>query len=67
MNEAARMKLHIATNSMVIAQKRHQTFIKKLEEFIPGRVCTGMFGANMQVHLVNDEPVTLWMDSTNPE
>jgi D-tyrosyl-tRNA(Tyr) deacylase len=50
-----------------IAREHYQTFIKMLEEFIPGRVCTGIFGANMQVHLVNDGPVTLWMDSTNLE
>lgn len=26
-------------------------------------VATGRFGADMQVHLVNDGPVTIWMDS----
>ncbi len=26
-------------------------------------VATGAFGASMQVHLVNDGPVTLWLDS----
>jgi D-tyrosyl-tRNA(Tyr) deacylase len=27
------------------------------------RVETGEFGASMRVHLVNDGPVTLWLDS----
>ncbi len=27
------------------------------------RVATGVFGAHMQVHSVNDGPVTLWVDS----
>jgi D-tyrosyl-tRNA(Tyr) deacylase len=28
---------------------------------------TGRFGADMQVHLVNDGPVTLWLDSRSRE
>jgi D-tyrosyl-tRNA(Tyr) deacylase len=28
-----------------------------------GTVATGQFGANMQVHLVNDGPVTFWLES----
>lgn len=31
------------------------------QEGIP--VCTGRFGAHMEVRLVNDGPVTIWMDS----
>jgi D-tyrosyl-tRNA(Tyr) deacylase len=27
------------------------------------RVAAGVFGADMQVHLINDGPVTLWLDS----
>lgn len=33
----------------------------------PGHVASGIFGANMQVTLVNDGPVTLWIDSKNRE
>ena len=32
-----------------------------------GRVETGVFGADMQVALVNDGPVTIWIDSQNRE
>ena len=28
---------------------------------------TGVFGADMQVELVNDGPVTIWIDSKNRE
>lgn len=28
---------------------------------------TGVFGAMMQVHLINDGPVTIWIDSKNKE
>jgi len=30
-------------------------------------VSTGIFGADMKVSLCNDGPVTLWLDSRNPE
>ena len=34
----------------------------------PGRpVPTGRFGADMQVELINDGPVTIWIDSHNKE
>lgn len=29
-------------------------------------VDTGQFGAEMAVHLVNDGPVTIWLDTANP-
>lgn len=31
------------------------------QQALPGRVATGRFGANMQVALVNDGPVTFWL------
>jgi D-aminoacyl-tRNA deacylase len=30
------------------------------------RVATGRFGASMQVRLVNDGPVTIWLDTDHP-
>ncbi|MFP6639069.1 MAG: D-aminoacyl-tRNA deacylase, partial [Myxococcota bacterium] len=29
-------------------------------------VVTGRFGSHMQLHLVNDGPVTLWLDTQRP-
>lgn len=29
------------------------------------KVASGVFGADMQVHLINDGPVTIWMDSAD--
>ena len=40
------------------AARVFKTFVQKVEEWIP-RVATGRFGADMQVHLVNDGPVTI--------
>lgn len=49
------------------ARLHYDTFVKSLEEVLPGKISTGIFGANMQVQLINDGPVTLWIDSENPE
>ena len=42
------------------AQRLFQRFVEKADEWLP-RVATGRFGANMQVSLVNDGPVTFWL------
>ena len=46
-----------------IANKLYNEFNSKLSEFID--VKTGVFGADMQVSLVNDGPVTIMIDSKN--
>ena len=43
-----------------LAQRLFQSFVTKVEEWLP-RVQTGRFGAEMQVSLVNDGPVTFWL------
>lgn len=42
-------------------------FVGKLATALGQPVPTGVFGADMQVHLVNDGPVTLYIDSDAPE
>lgn len=44
------------------AQVLFQRFCDRCEEELPGRVATGEFGARMRVRLVNDGPVTLWLE-----
>ena len=39
----------------------YEKFIAKCERLLP--VSTGVFGADMKVSLVNDGPVTIWIDS----
>jgi D-tyrosyl-tRNA(Tyr) deacylase len=39
----------------------YEKFIAKCEEVLP--VSTGVFGADMKVSLINDGPVTIWLDS----
>lgn len=46
-----------------VALPRFNLFIATLQRELGRPVATGVFGANMQVALVNDGPVTLWLDS----
>jgi D-tyrosyl-tRNA(Tyr) deacylase len=41
----------------------YEYFIKKLYELTGKEIRTGIFGADMQIALVNDGPVTIMMDS----
>lgn len=45
----------------------YEYFVKSLNEAIPTKVQTGEFGADMQVDLTNDGPVTIVMDTKNKE
>jgi D-tyrosyl-tRNA(Tyr) deacylase len=46
-----------------IAIPLYEQFCNKLSEMLGKKVKTGEFGANMQVELINDGPVTIWIDS----
>ena len=50
-----------------IAIPMYEKFYVKLSEMLGKPVKTGEFGADMQVALVNDGPVTIWIDSKNKE
>jgi len=41
----------------------YQAFLTQLEKELGQPVATGRFGADMQIELVNDGPVTIWIDS----
>ena len=42
---------------------KYEQFVARLSEAIGRPVAIGRFGADMKVALVNDGPVTLWIDS----
>jgi len=42
-------------------------FLSKLSSSFSGKIATGKFGADMQVSLINDGPVTIVMDSKERE
>lgn len=45
----------------------YEGFVKSLSEGLGRPVPTGEFGAMMDVALINDGPVTIWIDSKNRE
>jgi D-aminoacyl-tRNA deacylase len=45
----------------------YQSMVNKLEQGLGKPISTGVFGANMQVSLINDGPVTIIMDSKQKE
>ncbi len=45
----------------------YNSFISDLEKLTSKKIKTGRFGADMQIHLVNDGPVTIFLDSKNKE
>ena len=45
----------------------YEQFCREMSLAISKDVKTGEFGANMQVELINDGPVTICMDSKNKE
>jgi len=51
----------------LIAQPGFDAFVLSLAQELGRPVATGVFGANMQVALVNDGPVTIWLDSRTRE
>jgi D-aminoacyl-tRNA deacylase len=58
---------YIQAASPNIAIPLYERFIQKMESEIHRTICTGEFGAMMQVSLVNDGPVTIIIDSKNRE
>lgn len=50
-----------------IAIPLYQKFIRQLHNDSGIEIQTGEFGANMQVNLLNDGPVTIFMDSKNKD
>jgi D-tyrosyl-tRNA(Tyr) deacylase len=50
-----------------VAIPLYEYFVAQLQQTIGRPVPTGRFGADMQVSLTNDGPVTIVMDSKNPE
>lgn len=50
-----------------ISRPLYERFAARTSELLGRPVATGVFGADMQVELLNDGPVTLWIDSRNRE
>lgn len=50
-----------------ISRPMYERFVECLQNTLGKEVATGSFGADMKVELINDGPVTIWIDSKNRE
>ena len=57
---------YIRASKPEVAIPMYERFIARQEQEFGKPIATGVFGADMQVALVNDGPVTIIIDSTNP-
>lgn len=58
---------YIRSSPPELAKKQYADFVRLMENEYLGRISTGEFGADMKVELLNDGPVTIWIDSKNRE
>ena len=58
---------YIRASKPDVAIPLYEQFIDKLQTLLGHTIATGTFGADMQVSLVNDGPVTIIIDSHNRE
>ena len=58
---------YIRASNATVAEPIYQKMIKQLETDLGKKINTGEFGADMQVALVNDGPITILIDSKQRE
>lgn len=58
---------YIKASKPDFAVPMYEVFCKQLSMELGKPVQTGIFGADMKVALINDGPVTIWMDTKNKE
>jgi D-tyrosyl-tRNA(Tyr) deacylase len=58
---------YIKASKPNIAIPLYEMFIRQLEKDFGKNIYTGEFGADMKVALLNDGPVTIWIDSKDRE
>ena len=54
---------YIRASKPDFAVPMYENFVTQLQQMYCKEVQTGTFGADMQIELVNDGPVTIWIDS----
>ncbi len=58
---------YIKASKPEIAIPLYEKFCRKITGLTGKKIETGEFGADMKVELLNDGPVTIWIDSKNRE
>ena len=58
---------YLKASKAEVAIPLYEKLIDQLEKDVGKKIFTGEFGADMNVSLVNDGPVTIWIDTKNRE
>ncbi len=58
---------YIKAADQYFAEKMYNKFLKKLKDSLGKKIECGIFRASMEVDLINDGPVTIWIDSKNKQ
>jgi D-tyrosyl-tRNA(Tyr) deacylase len=58
---------YIRSAPEAVSRPLYERFVAAVAEASGRAVATGVFGADMKIELVNDGPVTIWIDSKNRE
>ncbi len=58
---------YIRSAPEAVSRPMYEKFVTAVEQALGRKVATGEFGADMKVTLMNDGPVTIWIDSHNRE
>ena len=58
---------YIKAAGEAISRPMYEKFVESVKNALGKEIATGSFGADMQIELINDGPVTIWIDSKNRE
>ncbi|MFI3281193.1 MAG: D-aminoacyl-tRNA deacylase [Rikenellaceae bacterium] len=58
---------YIKAAGEAISRPLYNSFVEQLSQKLGGEVATGQFGADMQISLINNGPVTILIDSKSRE
>ncbi len=58
---------YIRSSKPAFSEPMYEKFVEKLRTSCDLTIKTGSFGADMQVHIENDGPVTIFLDTHNKE
>ena len=58
---------YIRASKPEFSKPMYESFVARTREVFAGKVATGVFGANMQIELVNNGPTTIIIDTKNKE
>jgi D-aminoacyl-tRNA deacylase len=58
---------YIKASKPEVAIPMYEAAIREFEQLMGKKIQTGEFGADMQVELLNDGPVTIWIDTKQKE